>query len=134
MFSRIDGNIPNLSNLPQLTLQELRMISLGHYQINQARSYCGEHLKDQGTCTIEVCEDRMRITSTARHSLIGNNNFLLLGRIKSRHVSRKVYLTYILVNSDANAAHSSNAIKAYYCNCLVGMRTVGRCAHVMSIL
>lgn len=128
-FLRINGQIPSLDNFPLLNLEELRKISLGNYQIKQARSYCGEHLKENGDYIIEVLAD----PSLADPSLVGNN-FLMRGRIKSRHISGKIYFTYILVSNEPNDANSCNAIKAYYCNCLVGMRTVGCCAHVMSIL
>lgn len=60
---------------------------------------------------------------------------LALNRLeKSRHISGKIYFTYILVSNNLNVANSCSTIQAYYCNCLVGMRTVGCCAHVMSIL
>lgn len=132
VFRRINGHIPSLNNFPLLDLTELRKISLGNYQIKQARSYCGEHLKSNGSYIIEVCENVLRINST-HQSLVGNN-YLLRGRIKSRHISGKIYFTYILVSNESDVANSCNAIEAYYCNCLVGMRTVGCCAHVMSIL
>ncbi|GBP80290.1 hypothetical protein EVAR_37967_1 [Eumeta japonica] len=54
------------------------------------------------------------------------------GRIKSRHVSGRIYYSYILINNRAETARES--IAHYYCSCLTGKRTVGTCAHIMSII
>ncbi|XP_046976419.1 uncharacterized protein LOC124542519 [Vanessa cardui] len=61
------------------------------------------------------------------------NNYLLRGRIKSRHVSSRTYYTYLLLNKNEETRDTLSAISGYYCSCLVGSRTVGCCAHVMTI-
>lgn len=52
-----------------------------------------------------------------------------------RHISRKVYFVYILyhINEHINLTREE-LIKQYYCNCIVGRRTVGCCAHVMTVI
>lgn len=41
-----------LSDFPKFTLQELTSLTLGMYQIKQAKSYTDEHLSDDGLYTI----------------------------------------------------------------------------------
>ncbi|KAH9635150.1 hypothetical protein HF086_009490 [Spodoptera exigua] len=42
---------------PELTINDLELIALGTYQIRQAKSYVGEHLRVHGMYTLEVCQD-----------------------------------------------------------------------------
>ena len=129
-FQRINVQNNDLRDFPQLTHNELALISLGSYQIKQARSYYGEHIRDNGIYEIEVCHetdsDLLTELSATTDSL-----WLLRGRIKSRHISSKTYFTYILVDGSVTGRE---AIKQYYCNCIVGKRTVGCCCHIMSII
>ena len=60
-----------------------------------------------------------------------DSTWLLRGRIKSRHISSRMYFVYILVDS---CVSGRDAIIQYYCTCIVGKRTVGCCAHTMSII
>ena len=59
------------------------------------------------------------------------NSNLLRGKIQSRHISRKTYFVYILYENNTNGR---TAIKHYCCNCMVGHRTVGWCAHIITII
>lgn len=108
----------------------LKRFVLGTYQIKQARSYYGAHIRLNCTYQIEVSEE----IEEDLPLILGANNYLVRGRIKSRHVSSKVYYTYMLINKDENVRDTLDAISGYYCSCLVGKRTVGCCAHVMCIL
>lgn len=120
----------NLNDFPQLTYSELIKISLGIYQIKQAKSYSGEHIRQDGRYEIEVCRETDS-NLLKELSISNNSSWLLRGRIKSRHVSSKTYFTYMLLDSSLNGRE---AIKQYYCNCLVRKRIVGCCCHVMSII
>lgn len=128
IFRRIDAEHPHLNTFPKLSLHDLIMIALGTYQIKQSRSYYGEHVRNEGKYEIEVAidiEDELPL-------VLGTDKYLVRGRIRSRHIGNKVYYAYILVNS-----HTTNHISdiaGYYCNCLVGNRTVGCCVHVMTVL
>ncbi|KAL0879449.1 hypothetical protein ABMA27_003200 [Loxostege sticticalis] len=108
---------------------DLILVSLGTYQIKQARSYYGEHVRANGSYVIEVCRevdsDLLQELSTTE------TTWLLRGRIKSRHISNRIYFVYILVDSSLSGR---DAIIQYCCNCIVGKRTVGCCAHTMSII
>ncbi|KAJ8720583.1 hypothetical protein PYW08_006048 [Mythimna loreyi] len=119
-FTRIDG---------QSNFSELILISLGTYQIKQARSYYEEHVRANGIFEIEVCRE---VDSDLLRELSSTNNlYLVRGRIKSKHVSGKIYFIYILVDSSLT---SKEAISQYCCNCIVGRRTVGCCAHVLVVI
>lgn len=127
-FLNINVSINNVS-FPRMTYSELILFSCGTYQLKQARSYYGEHIRNDGSYTIEVCTER---DSNLLEGLPTTGNCTLLrGKIQSRHISRKIYFVYILHNNDLQGR---DAIKEYCCNCLVGRRTVGCCAHVMTIV
>ncbi|KAJ8708930.1 hypothetical protein PYW07_013534 [Mythimna separata] len=128
-FLSIDVNIHNVS-FPRLEYSDLILIACGTYQLKQARSYYGEHIRGDGSYTIELCRN------TASNLLEGFplpsvNCSLLRGKIQSRHISRKTYFVYILYESNTEGRA---AIKQYCCNCMVGRRTVGCCAHIMTII
>lgn len=133
MFSRIDGNLPQLQQFPILTYSELILIALGPYQVKQARSYYGEHMRENGLYLIEVCPEVEH-----SHEMVlqigGNYPFLIRGRIKSRHIGQRYYFTYILVDREPNSSCAIDSILGYCCNCIVGNRTVGCCCHVMTII
>ncbi|CAK1587675.1 unnamed protein product [Parnassius mnemosyne] len=114
---------------PVLTYSDLILIACGTYQLKQARSYYGEHIRFNGSYRIEVCNDH-------RSSIMEGINLspscsLLRARIASRHISRKIYFIYILISGNDTGR---SAIKKYCCNCIVGRRTVGCCAHVMTVI
>jgi hypothetical protein len=52
-------------------------------------------------------------------------------KINSRHLSQTIYNSFIRYSSDEN---DNSPIKAWYCSCRAGARTVGCCAHIASIL
>ncbi|RVE41531.1 hypothetical protein evm_013816 [Chilo suppressalis] len=125
-FQAIDSEHPHLATFPRLTISDLKRLALGTYQLKQARSYFGEHVRQSGTYLVEVnneIEDDIPL-------VFGVNNYLLRGRIKSRHVSSRTYYTYLLISRDAALAETLDAIKGHYCSCLVGWLNHGLlCPH-----
>ncbi|RVE41952.1 hypothetical protein evm_013392 [Chilo suppressalis] len=128
IFSRVDGNLPQLQNSPVLEYSQLILLALGPYQVKQARSYYGGHIRTNGIYEVEVCPQLDDI-----NNLGGSRPQLLRGRIKSRHISQRVYYVYIAFESD-NTINPLDDILSYYCSCIVGNRTVGCCCHVMTII
>ena len=128
MFLRVDGNLPQLENFPILDHNQLLLIALGPYQVKQARSYYGEHIRANGVYDIEVCPDLERVIH-----LGGLRPQLLRGRIRSRHISQRIYYVYILYESQSTN-NSVDDILSYYCSCIVGNRTLGCCCHVMTVI
>lgn len=88
-------NITNTNiRFPKLTNNDLELIALGTYQIRQAKSYVGEHLRAHGMYAIQVCRDE-----TPLEGIFGGSQpSILRARIKSRHIGSKSYYTYIAVD------------------------------------
>lgn len=126
-FIAIDAN-QELDFFPHLMESDLKIFTLGSYQLKLAKSYCAEHLNN-GLYIIEIKRDD--VTGDLQRYHMPQNVWLLRGRIQSRHVRAKIYLCYLLINRDAMGV---NAIAQYYCTCLTGRRTVGSCAHIASIV
>lgn len=128
-FDSITGNQPNLSDFPSLTEDDLICFALGTYQVKLARSYYAEHVR-QGLYNIEVFRDP-DCTGLAEYGITATNVWLLRCRIQSRHARSRIYYSYILIDRQRNCRE---AIENYYCSCLSGKRTLGCCAHIMSIV
>lgn len=120
-FVPLDGNSPDFKDFPQLTFEYLMLFTLGSYHLKIARSYCHEHTRPNGDYIIDMF----------RYQHLINNKILIRGRIQSRHIRRKQYYTYILLNP---TQHGRQSIEEYYCSCIHGRRTVGSCAHIASIV
>lgn len=114
-----------------LTYNELIVIALGPYQVQEARSYYAEHVKEDGTFLIEVYEDRVIDVSLRHYGILASDPWLVRTKIQSPHQNSRIYFVYILVD---NQLRGRNNIIEHYCNCLVGKRTLGCCAHVMCII
>ncbi|XP_045781574.1 uncharacterized protein LOC123878445, partial [Maniola jurtina] len=97
-----------------LTEEDVILFSLGTYHLKLARSYVAEHLRGgDGLYNIEVSSSPS--PSMAEHGLVTENCSLIRGRILSRHVSNKIYYTYILLKENIQGRE---AIAAYYCSCM----------------
>lgn len=124
-------NIFDSNAFPRLSMNDLRLISLGDYQINQAKLYAFNHISFNGNSFLihsfpEHCNDIWQ------HYIAENKNpVLVMITLKSRFVSAQKYRPYILFDSNATGLE---AILEYTCDCKHGKRTVGCCSHVMCIL
>lgn len=119
-FVAMDAN--NVAHdFPIFTFEDLILFSLGTYHLRLARSYCHEHMRPDGLYILDFHRD---------HHLV-NGSVLIRGRIQSRHVQRTQYYCYILYDLTGNGRVS---VKGYYCSCKHGRRTIGSCAHVISII
>lgn len=128
IFLRVDGNLPQLQNFPVFEHNELLLLALGPYQVKQARSYYGEHIRANGVYEVEVCPELHQFDQ-----LGGSRPQLLRGRIKSRHISQRIYYVYIVYETESTS-NPLEDILGYYCSCIVGNRTVGCCCHVMTVV
>lgn len=121
-FVRLEANDVEF---PIYTEEQVILLALGTYQIKLARSYCSEHLQN-GIYTIEIY--RQNALEDLPDYGINEDSSLMRGRIQSRHIRARTYYCYILINNN------NNTISQYYCICLTGRRTVGTCAHIVSIV
>ena len=98
---------------PKMSLDEFRLLFFGTYQIKQARTYVEEHFNMDSDFIVEVDNS---IADIVRCS------------IQSRHSNAHKYKAWIQYSL------TSNPIRARYCQCKAGGRTVGRCAHIASVI
>lgn len=128
-FTNINAQLPELDFFPEMTQSDLIIFALGIYQLKQAKSYYGEHIRQHGSFQVEV-SDHLEVVSQATMS--GQDPVLIRGRIKSRHHSGKTYYTYLLMARQG--VNWDDQIISHYCSCICGQRTVGCCAHIMTIV
>jgi hypothetical protein len=60
-----------------------------------------------------------------------NNSKIIYSIIQSRHIGLKKYIVYVKYEPQT---HTLAGIESWYCTCKAGMRTVGCCSHVASII
>lgn len=88
LFANITADENNLLYFPTLEHRDLILFDLGTYQIRQARSYYGKHVRTHGGFTIEVSSEPI---NTEQYNLRGSGNTTLIkGRIRSRHITRRI--------------------------------------------
>ncbi|KAJ8728525.1 hypothetical protein PYW07_006221 [Mythimna separata] len=125
----MEATMPHLEDFPELTDDDIILFALGTYHIKLAKSYCAEHIRN-GIYYIELFREN-QLTDLPRYNIREDNVWLIRGRIQSRHVRSRVYYCYILINRSETGRR---AIEQWYCTCLTGARTVGSCAHIISII
>ena len=94
-------------------------ITLGTYQLQQARHYFEEHL-NEGKLEIRVYK-KVMIMSFQKY----------FGVIKSRHSNSIKYRFYCKYIPNTNTLH---LVESWYCTCKTGMRTVVCFSHVAAII
>lgn len=124
-FVRMESDDPILTDFPRLTREDLILFALGTYHIKIARSYCSEHIKRTGVYEIELYRHQQLISFG-----VEENVMLVRCRIQSRHVRSLTYYTYILCKRE----DGRHALLEHYCSCIHGKRTLGSCAHVISVI
>lgn len=130
-FSLID--IENFE-FPLIAEEDLKYIALGTYQIKQAKRYTIEHTHSF-TEIFECFECPQHILHNHFHAIIAELSILMpvlvVARLSSRHKSKANYRPFVLAD---NSKSGAEAICAYHCDCVNGLRTVGCCAHIMCII
>lgn len=111
MFSSSD-----ITDFPQLSESELKLLFTGSYQLGQAISYLAELLDENGAFKMAYVKDQTK---------------LLKIQVQSRHISKKVYRCFLKYHPEAEGIHT---IQQYCCECANGLRTVGCCSHVAAVI
>lgn len=101
-----------LFNFPSLSIEELREMFFGTYQIKMARSYVEDHM-DSGSYHIQVDYSEPNI---------------LRANIQSRHSNAPTYKLWI------QYSFSEELIEGWYCQRTAGPRDVGCCGHIAIVL
>ncbi len=107
-------NIDEL-NFPALSLEYIKELTFGIYQLKQAKSYTQEHLNENGLYEFEFIPEKRDLVKI---------------KLISRHLSNTIYTLFI----QYDISNKNEPIKAYYCDCKAGARTIGCCAHIASAL
>ena len=104
-----------LADFPIISLDELREITMGVYQLKLAPNYSREHQSEEGDYELLVHKE---------------NATLLKVKIQSRHTNSCQHSVWI----EYNSLDGENPIDGRYCTCKNGARVVGCCAHIASII
>lgn len=119
---------------PILPRDEIKKLTLGNYQINQSLPYIVEHLKRNGKFLIYKCPQN-----------IVENHFKNIANIQVNIENAIVYLTYMYSRFRKNSKHAvyvmidksmdgRNGIIGHTCDCRHGLRVVGCCSHISSLI
>ena len=110
-FRKIIDN--DLLDFSEMSLDHKKIFCTGTYQLKQAVSYLKELLGDNNELNFEFHKER--------------NNLVRI-KIKSRHKTLKTYIEYTPNSTGIEC------IKRYVCECPNGLRTVGCCSHIATVL
>lgn len=119
----------NKTAFPKLLFDDLKNISFGLYQINQAKLYAFDHIRmnDNQFILYVFSDDYSKYWEKFK---TGNRKpVLLMLNIKSRFVAARTYRSFVLFDENG---HGRDVILGYYCSCKNGLRTVGCCSHTMT--
>lgn len=103
---------------PRITEEDIETtITLGTYQLKQARHYSEEHINQEGLFEVFV------------HRAAPD---LIRARLQSRFRTDKQY--FVWIQFIASTRSTAGKITGWYCQCRAGMRTTGCCAHSATII
>ncbi len=106
-------------NFPTLSLENLYKLTLGSYQLKQSLSYIAQHLDDNGNYVLKVAVEKI------------TGNDLIRAKLLSRHSGKLKYNIYVMYDMNKT---EYEAILGYMCRCKNGLRTLGCCAHIASVI
>lgn len=129
------SQVRDFNALPLLTREDLIGIALGWYQIRHARSYCQMHFRTNNDeflvfeCPNDITEKFFANFASTNKKM--KKMKLLMVRLNSRFRSNKSHGVFILIDM---LVRGDKSVLAYCCECYNGLRTVGCCSHVMSVI
>jgi hypothetical protein len=126
LFHKLDHT--QLPEFPQINPFELKKLS-GQYQLELAKSYYADH-QFNGIYKFSVMKELQKI-DYAKHGITVIKPLLVKAKMESRHSKSKAYAMFVLCDLNNSGA---DTIIGFYCQCRNGARTVGCCAHTMSLI
>lgn len=96
-------------------------MSLGQYQIKQAKSYIREHMQPS-----QIYPGELEFIAEECE----NHPNLVRARFASRHSSSKNYIATVQFDGERD----EEPITGWYCTCAAGARAVGCCGHVTALV
>ena len=106
----------SITDFPDLSEEQLRILFTGSYQLKQSVSYLAEVLDETDTMYLKYHRD--------------NTNILKM-EVQSRHCNANKYRCYIDYVPDSR---DIEGIKRHYCECKNGARTIGCCSHIATVI
>jgi ABC-type antimicrobial peptide transport system permease subunit len=119
-FTEIDAT--EIEDFPKLEVETIKnKITLGSYQLKQSFSYLNKHL-DQNNGKYLI---KLRLEES-------DSGFKMISALmQSRHSNKTKYKLFIQYSPNLN---DYKAINAWVCSCKSGLRTVGCCSHIASVI
>lgn len=115
-----------LDDFPLLTIDYLRQLTYGVYQVELAAAYI------QDTCQREDDELQVEVLNVEGWRFRLPQAGFIRARIWSRFRNQTRYQIFVEYVPRGNVA--DEPVTGYYCTCRTGARTLGTCAHVTSLL
>lgn len=103
-------------DFPKLSMEDLKRITLGSYQITIAEKYVEQHIKEHSQFGIFIHRE---------------NEEIIRAKIQSRFSNSKIHNTWVKFDKESDGY---DAIKGLYCTCKVGERTLGCCSHLAAVI
>lgn len=124
--------LTTLEDIPALDIPDMQMISFGNYQIVQGHCYLSNqiHQHNEPLKVYQFFDEDVAKHCCDLYSA-EVKPVLLMAKLKSRFVSRRLYSIFVLVDK-TKTRHQS--VLEYCCSCKIGTRTVGCCSHVMALI
>lgn len=122
----------DFNQFPRLSVEHLKRIALGSYQIKNAPSYYQAHLKaNNNSFMLHKCDESIFQSRFEKFFTENSNPVLILGQLSSRFRSKTSHQTFIVFDINADGF---DVVVAYTCSCKNGLRTIGCCSHVMAVI
>lgn len=110
---------------PRLSLDNLRDLTYGTYQVKLAPSYVQDKIQHEDDEEFQLDE----LTDE-----VGLLRVLVYSRFRN-HTKYEIFVAFTLEpEENINENPENEIIESYYCTCKSGARTLGSCAHVASVL
>lgn len=106
----------SVTDFPTLSMDDLKRITLGTYQIKIAEKYIYSHMKENNTFGIFIHRQ---------------NECIIRAKIQSRFSKSKTHDSWVKFEKNGSGYE---AVIGMYCTCKVGERTLGCCSHLTSII
>ena len=125
---------------PQLTIGDLQNIACGTYQLKMALGYYSEHVfSHNGIFDVQIFQNppeqnsrkQLKRLNYPKYEIEIEEPVLIRAKMHSRYSSSKIRTIYVLADTSKTGR---DAILAMHCSCDSGSRTVGSCAHTITLI
>lgn len=106
----------SVPDFPKLSMDDMKRITLGTYQIKIAEKYIECHMKDSSEFGIFIHRD---------------TDGIIRAKIQSRFSRSKTHDAWVKYDKNESGYE---AIEGLYCSCKVGERTLGCCSHLTAVV